>query len=142
VFAMSRDGLLPHAFGRTSHRTGTPLRITVTIVVTVALIAGLTPIGKLEEMVNIGTLTAFALVSIAVPILRHTRPDLDRSFKVPWSPVVPILAALICVYLMLNLSIETWVRFVVWMVLGFVIYFAYGQRHSLVRRVEKERTPA
>jgi APA family basic amino acid/polyamine antiporter len=139
VFAMSRDGLLPHRFGRTNPRTGTPMRITVTIVVAVALIAGFTPIGKLEEMVNIGTLTAFALVSLAVPVLRRTRPDLDRSFRVPWSPVVPVLAAVICLYLMVNLSLETWLRFLVWMALGFVIYFAYGQRHARVREVERER---
>jgi APA family basic amino acid/polyamine antiporter len=115
------------------------MRITVTIVVAVALIAGFTPIGKLEEMVNIGTLTAFALVSLAVPVLRRTRPDLDRSFRVPWSPVVPVLAAVICLYLMVNLSLETWLRFLVWMALGFVIYFAYGQRHARVREVERER---
>jgi APA family basic amino acid/polyamine antiporter len=139
VFAMSRDGLLPHVLGRTNPRTGTPLRITVTIAALVALIAGLTPIGKLEEMVNIGTLTAFALVSLSVPVLRRTRPDLDRSFRVPWSPVLPVLAALVCLYLMVNLSIETWLRFLVWMVLGFVIYFAYGQRHARVREVERER---
>ncbi len=94
--------------------------------------ASFTPIGKLAEMVNIGTLTAFALVSLAVPILRKSRPDLERSFKVPFSPVLPIVAALFCVYLALNLSIETWLRFLVWMVLGFAIYFLYGYRHSRV----------
>ena len=88
-------------------------------------------------MVNIGTLTAFLLVSLAVPVLRRTRPDLDRPFRVPLSPVLPILAALICFYLMLNLSVETWLRFLVWMVLGFVIYFAYGHRHSRVRTEDK-----
>ncbi|HEY9395674.1 MAG TPA: amino acid permease C-terminal domain-containing protein, partial [Nocardioides sp.] len=83
-------------------------------------------------MVNIGTLTAFALVSIAVPILRKRRPDLPRSFKVPFSPVLPIVAALICIYLTLNLSVETWLRFLVWMVIGFAIYFLYGYRNSRV----------
>jgi APA family basic amino acid/polyamine antiporter len=83
-------------------------------------------------MVNIGTLTAFALVSLAVPILRKARPDLERSFKVPWSPFLPILSAVVCVYLALNLSIETWLRFLVWMLLGFLIYFLYGYRHSMV----------
>ncbi len=101
-----------------------------------AVVASLTPIGKLEEMVNIGTLTAFALVSLAVPILRKRRPDLERSFKVPFNPWLPILAAVVCVYLALNLSIETWLRFLVWMVLGFVIYFAYGYRHSRVGKGE------
>jgi APA family basic amino acid/polyamine antiporter len=96
------------------------------------VVASFTPIGKLAEMVNIGTLTAFALVSLAVPVLRKNRPDLERSFKVPFSPVLPIVAALFCVYLALNLSIETWLRFVIWMVIGFAIYFLYGYRHSRV----------
>ena len=134
LFAMSRDALLPHRFGRTNPRTGTPVRITVVVGALVAVVAALTPISKLEEMVNIGTLTAFALVSVAVPVLRRTRPDLDRSFRVPLSPWLPILAALICVYLAINLSLETWLRFVVWMALGFVLYFGYGYRRSRVGR--------
>lgn len=132
LFAMSRDGLLPHQFGKTSPRTGTPIRITLTIGGIVAVVAACTPIGKLEEMVNIGTLSAFALVSLAVPILRKRRPDLERSFKVPFNPWLPWLAALVCVYLMLNLSLETWLRFLVWMALGFLIYFTYGRTHSRV----------
>ena len=120
LFAMSRDGLLPRAFAHVNKKTGTPINITLTIGALVAVVASLTPIGKLEEMVNIGTLTAFALVSLAVPILRKRRPDLERSFKVPWNPFLPILAAVVCAYLALNLSIETWLRFVVWMVLGFI----------------------
>ena len=81
-------------------------------------------------MVNIGTLAAFTLVSIAVPILRKRRPDLKRSFKVPLNPVLPILSAVVCVYLMLNLSVETWIRFVIWMLLGFIVYFAYSRYRS------------
>jgi APA family basic amino acid/polyamine antiporter len=130
VFAMSRDWLLPRRLARTSPRTGTPVRITLGIGAAVALVASLTPIGKLEEMVNIGTLAAFTLVSIAVPILRKRRPDLKRSFKVPFNPYLPILAAVVCVYLMLNLSLETWIRFVIWMLLGFIIYFAYSRYRS------------
>jgi APA family basic amino acid/polyamine antiporter len=133
---MSRDGLLPRPFARVNRRTGTPILITITIGTLVALVASFTPINKLEEMVNIGTLTAFALVSIAVPILRKNRPDLKRSFKVPFNPVLPILAALFCVYLALNLSLETWLRFLVWMVIGFAIYFLYGHSHSRVGRGE------
>src|SRR3954469_25069454 len=134
LFAMSRDALLPHRFGRTSPRTGTPVRITLTVGGLVALVAAFTPIEKLEEMVNIGTLTAFALVSIAIPVLRKTRPDLERSFRVPLSPWLPILAALICIYLALNLTLETWLRFVVWMIIGFALYFGYGYRRSRVGR--------
>ena len=132
LFAISRDGLLPVGFAHVSPRTGTPLRITVAIGVLVALVASLTPIGRLEEMVNIGTLAAFTLVSLAVPILRSRRPDLPRAFRVPLSPFLPWLSAAICVYLMLNLTTETWLRFAVWMALGFVIYFLYGYRHSRV----------
>jgi APA family basic amino acid/polyamine antiporter len=136
-FAMSRDHLLPPRLGRTNHQTGTPVLLTVIIGAAVALIASLTPIGKLEEMVNIGTLAAFTLVSISVPILRRRRPDLPRAFKVPFNPVLPILSALICVYLMLNLSVETWLRFLVWMALGFIIYFTYSRRHSLLETGEQ-----
>ncbi|MEW1954289.1 amino acid permease [Terrabacter sp. NPDC080008] len=134
TFAMSRDNLIPRSLGRTSARTGTPVKLTLIIGTVVALIASLTPIGKLEEMVNIGTLTAFMLVSLAVPILRKRRPDLKRSFRVPGNPVVPWLSALACFYLVLNLSVETWIRFVVWMALGFLIYFTYSRTHSNVGR--------
>ncbi|MCW2837868.1 MAG: amino acid permease-associated region [Marmoricola sp.] len=140
LFAMSRDGLLPRSFAHTSKRTGTPILITLTIGTTVALVASLTPINKLEEMVNIGTLTAFALVSVAVPILRRNRPDLERSFKVPFNPYLPVIAALFCVYLALNLSLETWLRFLIWMALGFAIYFLYGYRHSRVGLAEGDPT--
>jgi len=137
VFAMSRDHLMPRQLGKTHAKWGTPYRLTIAIGIVVALIAGLTPIGKLEEMVNIGTLAAFTLVSIAVPLLRRSRPDIKRSFRVPWSPVLPILAAVICVYLMLNLSIETWIRFLIWMVIGFVVYALYGYRRSRVGLEER-----
>src|SRR5215207_7702729 len=137
VFAMSRDHLMPSKLGRTHPKFGTPYRLTLGIGLVVALVAGLTPIGKLEEMVNIGTLAAFTLVSIAVPLLRRRRPDIERSFTVPGKPVIPILSALICVYLMLNLSIETWLRFAIWMVLGFVVYAIYGYRKSRVGETER-----
>ncbi|WP_112236660.1 amino acid permease [Kribbella monticola] len=138
VFAMSRDHLVPAKLGKTHPKFGTPYRLTIGIGIVVAIVAGVTPIGKLEEMVNIGTLAAFTLVSIAVPLLRRSRPDIERAFKVPGNPVVPILAALICIYLMLNLSLETWLRFAIWMVLGFVFYGLYGYRKS--RAGETERT--
>ncbi|MDN5791035.1 MAG: amino acid permease, partial [Micrococcales bacterium] len=131
-FAMSRDRLLPPGLGKTSEKTGTPVRLTFIIGAIIALVASLTPIGRLEEMVNIGTLTAFILVSLAVPILRRRRPDLKRSFKVPGNPVIPWLSAALCFYLTLNLSIETWIRFAIWMAIGFAIYFVYGRKHSLL----------
>ncbi len=130
TFAMSRDWLLPSGLGVTNERTGTPVRLTLIIGGLVALTASLTPIGKLEEMVNIGTLSAFLLVSVAIPILRKRRPDLKRSFRVPGNPVVPWLSAAACFYLILNLSIETWLRFVIWMAIGLVIYFTYSRKNS------------
>ncbi|MBV6760062.1 MULTISPECIES: amino acid permease [Rhodococcus] len=133
LFAMSRDGLMPRRLAPTG-KHGTPVRITVLVGVVVAVLAGVFPIGTLEEMVNIGTLFAFSLVSIGVIVLRRTRPDLPRGFRVPFVPVVPILAVLACLWLMVNLSVETWIRFVVWMVIGVIIYFAYSRRHSMMER--------
>ncbi|WP_353510571.1 amino acid permease [Intrasporangium sp.] len=138
VFAMSRDRLLPAGLGVTSPRTGTPVRLTFLAGGVIALVASLTPVGRLEEMVNIGTLTAFVLVSLAVPILRKRRPDLKRGFVVPGSPVIPWLSAALCTYLILNLSIETWIRFVVWMAVGVIIYFAYSRSHSRLATGERE----
>ena len=88
--------------------------------------------GMLADLVSIGTLFAFLIVSIAVPVLRRTRSDLKRPFRVPLSPVVPILPALACLYLMGNLSIETWLRFVIWLAIGMVVYLGYGRRHARV----------
>ena len=90
-------------------------------------------------MVNIGTLTAFFLVSLAIPVLRKSRPDLERSFKVPLSPFLPWLSAAICLFLMINLTAETWLRFLVWMLLGFAIYFAYGYRTAGSARARASR---
>ena len=132
VFAMSRDSLLPRGLARVHPTFRTPYVITALVTAVTALVAGLTPVGVLEEMVNIGTLSAFVLVSLGVIVLRRKRPDLPRSFRVPWVPVLPIVSALVCLYLMLNLSVETWLRFLVWLVIGFVIYFVYSRGHSRV----------
>ncbi|MDV7075805.1 amino acid permease [Gordonia amicalis] len=133
LFAMSRDGLMPRGLAKTGRR-GTPVRITLLVGGVVAVLAALFPMGTLEEMVNIGTLFAFVLVCIGVVILRRTRPDLPRGFRVPLVPLVPILAVLACGWLMLNLSVETWIRFVVWMAFGVAVYFAYGYRRSVLGR--------
>lgn len=139
VFAMSRDRLLPSTLSRVHHKFRTPWLISVVLGVMGMLIAGLTPIGKLEEMVNIGTLAAFIMVSIGVIVLRRKRPDLQRGFRVPFVPVLPIVSALICLYLMINLSVLTWLRFAGWMALGVVLYFAYGYWFSKARREEKDQ---
>lgn len=133
LFAMSRDGLLPRQLAKTGEH-GTPVRITLIVGAVVAVTATVFPIGKLEEMVNIGTLFAFVLVSAGVLVLRRTRPDLKRGFRTPWVPLLPILAIAACVWLMLNLTGLTWIRFLIWMAIGVVVYFLYGRRHSLVGR--------
>ncbi|GHF46380.1 APA family basic amino acid/polyamine antiporter [Amycolatopsis bartoniae] len=139
LFAMSRDGLLPRKLARTG-RNGTPARATILVGVLVAAAATFFPADKLEEMVNVGTLFAFVLVSAGVLVLRRTHPDLPRAFRVPWVPVLPVLAILACVWLMLNLTVLTWLRFVVWMVVGVVIYFAYSRRHSLLgKRISEDQ---
>ncbi len=130
AFAMARDGLLPSKLAHVHPTWGTPYRITLITGTVVALIAGFVDLSTLANLVNIGTLFAFILVSIAVVVLRRTRPDLDRAFKTPAVYVVATLAVLMCLYLMLNLTGETWERFVIWMALGFVVYFAYGRKHS------------
>jgi APA family basic amino acid/polyamine antiporter len=129
-FAMSRDRLLPPSFAKVSQRFGTPIRTTVTTGVVVAVISTFVPLTELAELVNIGTLFAFVLVAIGILVLRRTRPDLERAFTCPGVPAVPILAVLAAVYLMLNLPAATWIRFFVWMAIGFVVYFAYGASHS------------
>lgn len=132
LFAMSRDGLLPRQLATVHPTFGTPYRITIAVGVVVALMAGFIPLSELAELVNIGTLFAFVVVAIGVMVLRRTRPDLERAFRTPLVPFVPLAAILACVWLMLNLPLETWLRFAVWMGLGFVLYFAYGRRRSRV----------
>lgn len=135
VFAMSRDGLLPRSFSKTG-RHGTPARIQIAGGILVAIVASCFQIDVLSDMVNIGTLSAFLLVAISLPIMRKRRPDLPRSFKMPGNPWVPILIALACFWLMLNLTVLTWIRFAVWLAIGFAIYFGYSYRHSLLGRHE------
>jgi APA family basic amino acid/polyamine antiporter len=129
-FAMSRDNLLPRGLAAVHPRFRTPYRVTIIIGVVTALLAGFIRLSALAELVNIGTLFAFVVVSIAVIVLRRTRPDLHRAFRTPLVPLVPVLSVLACLYLMLNLPVETWLRFLVWMAIGIVVYFAYGVRHS------------
>ncbi|MGI8716422.1 MAG: amino acid permease, partial [Lapillicoccus sp.] len=129
-FAMSRDRLLPATFSKVNERTGTPVRTTITTGVAVALISTFVPLSELAELVNIGTLFAFILVAVGVLVLRRTRPDLERAFRCPGVPVVPVLAMLAPFYLMLNLPAATWIRFAVWMAIGLAVYFLYSARHS------------
>jgi APA family basic amino acid/polyamine antiporter len=129
-FAMSRDGLLPRVFSRVHARFLTPHVSTWVAGFFVAIPAGMFDIGTLADLSNIGTLFAFVLVSLGVLVLRRKQPERRRSFRTPWVPVLPILSILSCVILMASLPLETWVRFVVWLIVGLGIYFTYSRHHS------------
>ena len=131
--AMARDGLLPRWAGRIHPRFNTPHISTMVTGVAVAIAAGLTPISTLGMLVNIGTLMAFVIVSIGIIVLRRTRPDLPRPFRMPLVPLLPALSALVAFVLMLGLPRATWERLIAWMAIGIVIYFAYGYRRSRLR---------
>jgi len=133
AFAMARDQLLPKKLAATHGERGTPYRITLITGIAVAVIAGLTPISDLAELVNIGTLFAFMLVSIGVVLLRRRDPDRPRPFRTPALPVVAFLSIVGCAYLIFKLEESaTYLRFLIWMLLGVVVYFAYSRRASLV----------
>ena len=133
LLTMARDGLVPRVFGRVSARTGTPVANTLIVGVVVTVVAALVPLGELADATSIGTLVAFALVNVSVILLRRTQPDLDRSYRVPLFPVVPVLGTLCCVLLAVFLGVGTWIAFGIWMLVGAVLYLAYGRRHSTLR---------
>ncbi len=128
--SMSRDGLLPAWCGRLHPVHRTPNLITWVTGLVVALFAGVANIGEITDLTNIGTLFAFVLVAIGIVVMRRTQPNLRRAFRAPWVPLVPILAVLSCGYLMMQLPKLTWIRFVVWLAVGLVLYFCYGKRRS------------
>jgi APA family basic amino acid/polyamine antiporter len=132
-YAMARDGLLPPMFARVHPKLRTPWLTQMLVGVFAAAFTGLFPIELLGQLVNIGTLLAFALVSGGVLVLRRTRPDLERPFRTPWVPVVPVLGILSCLGLMATLPLDTWLRLFVWMLVGALFYFGYGRRHSALR---------
>src|SRR5829696_5795353 len=136
MFAMCRDGLLPRSFAKISEKRRTPVRITATFGILIAALAAFVPLEEIAKLVNIGTLFAFVITNIGVIVLRRTRPDLERGFRVPFVPLFPIIGAVLAIFLMKYLERDTWIRFGVWLAIGFAIYFAYGRRHSLLRRGE------
>jgi len=139
-FAMARDGMLPPIFDWVHPRLRTPLWDSLIIGLIVAAIGAFIPISIVAELANIGTLSAFIAVSAGLLVLRAKRPDLPRPFRVPWVPFLPILSIAMSVYLAINLPKLTMIRFVIWIITGLVVYFAYGYRHSLLSG--KENTPS
>jgi len=133
-YSMSRDGLLGRWAGQVHPKFRTPYLSTIFTGIAVGIATGMLPLQLLGQLVNIGTLLAFVLVCAGVLILRKTRPDLERPFRTPLVPLVPILGILCCLGLMLTLPGDTWLRLLVWLVIGFVIYFGYSRHHSVLQR--------
>jgi APA family basic amino acid/polyamine antiporter len=131
--AMAKDGLLPAWASRVHPRFHTPHISTLVTGIAVAIAAGLTPIATLGSLVSIGTLMAFVIVSIGIIVLRRTRPDLPRPFRMPMVPLLPILSALVSLTLMIGLPRATWERLIIWMAIVVAFYFLYGFRHSKLR---------
>ncbi|MBI1867962.1 MAG: amino acid permease [Methylocystis sp.] len=138
-FAMSRDGLLPAWFAQVHPRFHTPHRPTLIAGALTALVAGFFPIREVAELVNIGTLSAFAIICVAVIVLRRTRPDVKRTFRTPLVPWTPLAGVGFSVWLLSKLPAAAWERFVVWMAFGLLIYFSYGRRHSVLAKARGDR---
>ncbi|ASA21764.1 amino acid permease [Paenibacillus donghaensis] len=130
LFAISRDGLLPQALSKINAKTQTPVRSTWMVGGIIAVFTGFIPLDRLANLTSIGTLFAFLVVSLGVIALRRTHPTLKRGFTVPWVPLIPLLSAATCGYLMYYLGRETWIGFFIWMAIGLLIYFLYGYRSS------------
>jgi len=140
LLAMARDGLLPASFFAAVHkRFRTPWKSTIVTGLFVGTTAALLPIDVLLTLVNIGTLLAFVIVCAAVLIMRRTHPNAKRPFRVPFVPVIPILGIALCLLLMFSLPAENWLRLLVWLLIGFSIYFGYGRKHSVMARQLKEQ---
>ncbi|MCI7304612.1 MAG: amino acid permease, partial [Clostridia bacterium] len=132
IYSMSRDGLLPPAFSRVS-KNGVPTKAVACVWLMGCVLGGFLPIGTIAELCNMGTLWAFSLVSVTVIVLRVSRPELRRGFRVPVVPLVPLIAMVMCAFLALQLSAVTWKVFFIWTAVGMSIYFLYGRRHSFLR---------
>jgi APA family basic amino acid/polyamine antiporter len=134
ILAMARDHLIPNSLATIHPTTKTPIRTIFVCGIIIALVAGFSPIDKAAELVNIGTLAAFVFVCLGIVVLRITHPDLERPFRLPFNPLIPLLGAASCIYLMINLSEVTWMRFVIWSIVGVALYFGYGYHHSIYRQ--------
>jgi len=136
LLAMARDGLVPESiFGAVHPKYRTPWKSTIVTGLFVATLSAFLPLRILAELTNIGTLLAFVIVCAAVLIMRRTNPDAERPFRAPFVPFVPIMGIITCLILMFSLPVENWWRLFVWLLLGFIIYFSYGRRHSVMARM-------
>ena len=133
-FSMARDGLLPSSFAKVHPKYKTPYVTTIATGLAVAFFASFMNIDEMVDLTNIGTLFAFILVCLGVIVLRRSDPGRHRSFRVPWSPVVPAFGMVACVFLMTGLPVVTWIRFGIWLLAGFAIYLFYGRKHSRCSR--------
>jgi APA family basic amino acid/polyamine antiporter len=136
-FSMSRDGLLPKIFSEIHPRFQTPYKSNVLLAALISAFAGLVPIQVVGEMTSIGTLLAFVMVCLGVLIMRKQQPDAPRAFRTPWVPLVPIMGILTCLLMMVSLPWDTWLRLIVWLAAGLVIYYAYGKKRSKLRLAQE-----
>jgi APA family basic amino acid/polyamine antiporter len=136
-FSMAKDGLLPKRFAQLHPKFGTPHLTTIVTGLFAAFMAGVLPIGVLGELVSIGTLLAFTIVCLSILVLRKTRPNVERPFRCPFLPWIPIAGALVCLAQMIALPFDTWIRLIVWLAIGLAIYFFYGIRHSRLNSASK-----
>jgi APA family basic amino acid/polyamine antiporter len=135
-YSMAKDGLLPPVFGKVHPKYKTPYVTTILTGLLAGIVAGIFPIGILGELVSIGTLLAFVIVCAGIIVLRYKRPEIERPFKTPMVPLVPILGAGICLLQMAALPADTWYRLIIWMAIGIFIYFAYGKKNSKLNQGE------
>ncbi|RVT99816.1 amino acid permease [Mucilaginibacter limnophilus] len=132
-YTMSKDGLIPKVFSNVHRKFQTPYKSNLFFAGFVSLFAAFVPVHVVGEMVSIGTLFAFVLVCVGVMVMRKSDPNTPRPFRTPWVPFVPIAGILICILMMVSLPLDTWLRLAIWMILGLIIYFVYGKKHSLIR---------
>jgi APA family basic amino acid/polyamine antiporter len=137
LYAMASDGLLPKKFFGDIHpKFRTPWKNTILVGLLAAIVGSLTPIDDIGRMVNIGTLLAFVIVSLSVMVLRYTNPNQPRPFRTPWVPLIPILGVVSNSYMMYKLGIWNWIRLVVWLIIGLIVYFTYSVKHSRVQALQ------